>query len=50
MMIMKTLEKVTLNALLVISYLLGATVVGAIGYALFQIATGHVHGTASFEF
>ena len=47
---MKTLESLTLNALLVISYLLGATVVFAIGYAFFQIATGNVHGTASFEF
>jgi hypothetical protein len=47
---MKTLESLTLNTLLVISYILGATVIFAIGYAFFQIATGNVHGTASFEF
>jgi hypothetical protein len=47
---MKTLEMVTLRTLQVASFILGSIVIFAIGYAFFQIATGNVHGTASFEF
>lgn len=47
---MKTLELVTLRALQVASFVLGTMVIIALGYAAFQIATGNVHGTASFEF
>jgi hypothetical protein len=47
---MKTLELVTLRTLQVVSFLLGATVIIAIGYAFVQIITGNVHGTSSFEF
>lgn len=47
---MKTLESVALKILQAASFVLGAMVVFAIGYAVLQIATGNTHGTASFEF
>lgn len=47
---MKTLEMVTLRFLQVVSIAMGTGVVIAIGYAFFQIFSGNVHGTASFEF
>jgi hypothetical protein len=47
---MKTLEIVTLRALQALSFVLGTMVIVALGYAAIQIATGNVHGTASFEF
>jgi hypothetical protein len=47
---MKTLELVTLRFLQLLTFTLGATIVLALGYAIIQIATGNIHGTASFEF
>lgn len=47
---MKTLEMLTLRFLQLLTLTLGTTIVLALGYALVQIATGNVHGTASFEF
>ena len=47
---MKTFELVTLRFLQVLSICLGTTLIWAIGYAVVQIVTGNVHGTASFEF
>jgi hypothetical protein len=43
-------EKIFLGVLQTISWCLGAMVLIALSYAFYQIATGNVHGTASFEF
>jgi hypothetical protein len=47
---MKTTEILVLRILQATSIALGTMVIIAIGYAFFQIATGNVHSTASFEF
>ena len=43
-------EKIFLGVLQTVSWCLGATVMIALSYAFYQIATGNIHGTASFEF
>lgn len=43
-------EKIFLGVLKTVSWCLGATVMIALSYAFYQIATGNIHGTASFEF
>jgi len=47
---MKRNEIIALNILKVWSFILGSTVITALGYAFIQIILGNVHSTASFEF
>jgi len=47
---MKTLELVTLRFFQVLSIGLGVIIITALTYAFFQIATGNIQSTASFEF
>jgi len=47
---MKRGELIALKVLQGWSIILGVIVIFSIGYATFQVLTGNVHGTASFEF
>ena len=47
---MKRKEQIILNILTAWSFILGSTVITALGYAFVQLITGNIHSTASFEF
>jgi len=47
---MKRTEQIILNILTAWSFILGSTVITALGYAFVQLITGNIHSTASFEF